>query len=153
MVRTPARLVSERVMLIVGITMTNSQPRPICPVTGSLVRTPVRGTTFHHLGIAFNCFPWLTVVHNAKGLGVKETSLCEFADGQPYEILDWPDYSIGIARVQRARALLGRPYDLLNFNCEHFVALACGRSPTSPQLRSTIGGLLLGGILALAMAS
>lgn len=53
--------------------------------------------------------------------------------------------------VSRAESQLGRPYDLLTFNCEHFVTLALGLEPQSQQLQNwaLLGlGLLLIGIAA-----
>jgi len=37
--------------------------------------------------------------------------------------------------LARARGKLGQPYDLLNWNCEHFVYDSFGRTKQSPQLQ------------------
>ena len=54
------------------------------------------------------------------------------------------------AIVERAESQLGRLYDVLNFNCEHFVTLALGLEPESKQLRGlawlAAGALVLGAI-------
>ena len=41
--------------------------------------------------------------------------------------------------LYRARQMLGRPYSLIDFNCEHFLCEAFGLTPQSPQLASILG--------------
>jgi hypothetical protein len=53
--------------------------------------------------------------------------------------------------VERALELLGRPYDPLLFNCEHYVSLSMTGRAESPQLQGVFLALLLfGGIAILA---
>jgi len=52
--------------------------------------------------------------------------------------------------VQRSLSRLGKPYDLINYNCEHFVNDVRNRSPKSNQVNNVIGisfGLLLLGLM------
>lgn len=123
------------------------------PVNGSVLRTRIPGTSLFHFGVAFLQGSLPTVLHNAKGRGVVHSGFEEFTGGQPYAVVDRPDFIVGDARVRRAFALVGRPYDLATFNCEHFVTLVCGGPPTSAQLRNATVVLLIGGFLAWASAA
>ncbi|MBI3137735.1 MAG: lecithin retinol acyltransferase family protein [Sphingobacteriales bacterium] len=51
------------------------------------------------------------------------------------------------ALVQRALIRIGKPYDLINYNCEHFISEVKTGSASSPQVKS---GLAFAGILLLA---
>lgn len=57
--------------------------------------------------------------------------------------------------VERARALIGTQYDLLLFNCEHFVNVVHDGKKQSPQLqRATLWGtLIVGGIALLSQSN
>ena len=125
----------------------------ICPAHGSVIRTSIPGTTLFHFGVAFYQRPWLTVAHNAKGQGVRVVEIEQFSGDRVFEVLDWPDPRTGDLRFRRALGLVGRPYDLASFNCEHFVNLVCSGTPSSPQLQSAAFGVLLGGVLLLALAA
>lgn len=41
--------------------------------------------------------------------------------------------------LYRARQMLGKPYSLTDFNCEHFLYQAFGLPPQSPQVATLIG--------------
>jgi len=58
----------------------------------------------------------------------------------------------GVTVVARARQMLGRQYDLLVFNCEHFVRLVHGLKPKSPQLIGAGLSLLLLILVILGMS-
>jgi hypothetical protein len=45
--------------------------------------------------------------------------------------------------VARAHSQLNKPYDILNFNCEHLVTYALGGVSSSPQLQAATVGLAL----------
>ncbi len=75
------------------------------------------------------------VVHASKATGVVEdVPLAAFAGGQGVTI----EQRAGVGRedtvVRRARGLIGRRYDLLNFNCEHTATFAMTGRATSAQL-------------------
>lgn len=52
--------------------------------------------------------------------------------------------------LHQARQLLGKPYSLMDFNCEHFLYQAFGLPPQSPQV-ATILGLVAGFALLRAL--
>ena len=49
--------------------------------------------------------------------------------------MGYPSNLAPIEVIRRARLLTGHPYSLLGFNCEHFVRIAHGLRPESPQVR------------------
>lgn len=78
--------------------------------------------------------------------GVREEPLSSFARGRPFRIhkkmSDLPEHEV----TARARRMIGRRYDAVRFNCEHFVRVAHGRKPSSPQLHTALA--LAAGALA-----
>jgi lecithin:retinol acyltransferase len=86
------------------------------------------------------------VIHNEKGVGVRLVSLDDFAAGRDvYVDRRVPPHAQDAIR-DIAFSMIGTPYDLLRFNCEHFVNLVYGGDPTSAQAR--VGG----GVAALLAA-
>jgi len=63
-------------------------------------------------------------------------TLEDFTGGEPawleHAVQSWEQAE---AIIARAESQFGRLYDLLTFNCEHFVTLALGREPESRQLQ------------------
>lgn len=107
-----------------------------------------------HVGIylGMDAFGREWVIHNAKGGEVAEALLETFAAGFPATVripapAGWYSQQ-HIAR--RARSLVGKKYDLLSFNCDHFANYAQTGVAFSPQLRSAVGaiGLVVLGYLA-----
>ena len=88
-------------------------------------------------------------VHNSKAnKRVELTNLFGFSGGYPLRVL-WRVAGTPFEQeqaVQRAFALMGRPYDLLNFNCEHAAYAAQTGTARSPQLGFAFAMLLLSGI-------
>lgn len=91
---------------------------------------------FSHVGLRFTFPDGRRFAYAcAPGLGVVRQSEERFSGGRavrarrartvlhPHEVL------------RRAESTLGRPYDLLRWNCEHFVEFCLGRRPVSGQLR------------------
>ena len=119
---------------------------------GMIVRVPAG--LFHHVGIVSDRWsdgkPMIISNSRRRG-GVAEepwtvalgtgrvTVLGHQSHLEPYEV------------VERARARIGQPWDLFNFNCEHLVAYACGREEASAQLRVAV--LLAGVVLAVSLIS
>lgn len=108
-----------------------------------------------HVGIylGWDGFGREWVIHNAKGGEVAETPLEAFAAGLPVTVRN-PAPVAWYAQqqiAQRARSLLGKKYDLLNFNCDHFANYAQTGIAFSPQLRSAAGviGIVALGIFAI----
>lgn len=52
------------------------------------------------------------------------------------------------AAVERALKSLGKPYDLINYNCEHFANEVQANLSFSPQLQFGIGFLLVAALVA-----
>ena len=112
------------------------------------------GFGFYHYGIyigAWGGYPHC-VINNAKFQQVEITTLVAFADGRPIELAErlarngWEAARI----VQRAFSLLGKKYDLLNFNCEHAANFALRGEAISLAVR---GAVVLGTFLALAFVA
>ena len=97
----------------------------------------VRWGLVEHVGIvtgrAIDGMPGVISNSHAHG-GVREESLSSFARGRPFRIhqkmSELPDAEV----AARARRMIGRRYDALRFNCEHFVRLAHGKKARSPQI-------------------
>ena len=89
------------------------------------------------------------VIHNSKGGFVQLTDAATFSGGKPMRAIwrvggTWYDQE---AAVNRAMSLIGRPYDLLNFNCEHAAYYALTGKPRSPQLGFALAALAFVGLL------
>lgn len=85
------------------------------------------------------------VIHNPKGGCVKYDLLEAFAAGQQVRRIEqpsWTTYERNLI-VARAHSQLNKPYDMLNFNCEHLVTYALGGVTSSPQLQAASVGLAL----------
>jgi hypothetical protein len=89
------------------------------------------------------------MVHNSKrGGGVCEVSLEEFSGGNPVFLnrrAPSPEYAEAV--VSRAYSLLGKPYNAVFHNCEHFTTWAFTGVPKSEQLQA------LGWIAAIGIAT
>jgi hypothetical protein len=101
---------------------------------------------FWHCGIVLDGTPFGSVViaHNRKSAGVERTTLEQFSQGRPVEL---ESRVAGNARAQaevvrRAIEHIGRGYDLLSFNCEHYVSYAQTGVASSPQLQLTVVAVL-----------
>src|SRR5262245_34720371 len=92
------------------------------------------------------------VVHNAKGLGVVLTELDAFTVGQAVAVETrvvggWPAQRLV---AERALSLVGRSYDLVNFNCEHAATWAQSGRATSPQVGGLVAAMVLVSLIAIA---
>ncbi len=96
----------------------------------------------------------ILVVHNDKDLRqVVQATLADFAKDRPVEMVQRAAKGTERAVAERAAELLGQPYDLWNFNCEHVANYAVTGEATSPQVWSALialgvavaGALLLRG--------
>ena len=115
----------------------------------------VFGTT--HYGIYIGPYLWLehAVVHNDKNGGVQVVDLDTFANGRSVAIEArvigrWWERRVV---ADRALALVGREYDLFNFNCEHLVSFAQTGVARSPQVEALVLVLLVGLGIALVANS
>lgn len=69
---------------------------------------------------------------------VAEEPWDEFSQGAAVTIENYPTTLPPQEIVQRARTHVGSRYRLLDWNCEHLVAQACGQPPHSPQVAATV---------------
>jgi hypothetical protein len=75
------------------------------------------------------------VIHSIKGRFVETTSFAEFANGELVTILSVPQTRQQQVQVlQRMHSIEGKPYHLLNANCEHVVNWALTGDAHSEQL-------------------
>jgi hypothetical protein len=122
---------------------------------GDAIERPGPLGTMHRgifAGTDFSGKAW--VIHNAKDQCVKWDLLEVFADGQGVSFLK------RVARnaheqnliTTRAKSLLGRKFDLLKFNCDHFVTYALAGVAKSPQL-GVAAGILVFAALGIAVVS
>jgi len=90
------------------------------------------------------------IIHNPKGGCVRYDTLDVFAAGQQVRFLKRVARNATEQRMilVRADSLLGRKYDLINFNCDHLVTYALAGVPTSPQLQALTGLAALCAIVA-----
>ncbi len=94
------------------------------------------------------------VAHNSERFGeVKISPLREFADGRPVTIRPLRSRRDPLHLRQAISSLVGKPYDAVKYNCEHFASEALGLRPHSPQLVFWATLALLGGAAYLAAAS
>lgn len=112
----------------------------------------VRVGLVKHVGIFAGYAPDGTpmVISNSLRSGcVAEESLAVFAGGRQVLIeplaSQLPVWSV----LQRARQRLGERWNLISFNCEHFVHWALGMEPQSPQLQALVMACGVVGLTAL----
>lgn len=101
---------------------------------GDVISTPARTLPLtRHFGIwdARRC----EVIHNALP-AVQVCTWAEFANGEVR--LERCAAAAGDLIVARARAHLGKQYDLALFNCEHLANLASTGHKSSPQLQRAV---------------
>ena len=102
---------------------------------------------YEHLGVLgdYNVRSERSVISASWRHGqVIEEGLTQFADGRKVRIIGYLGTSPGWEVLARARAMLGAPYRLLAWNCDHHVRYAHGLSLVSPQVRRAIGTLAVG---------
>ena len=107
--------------------------------SGDIIKRPGPLCTDHFgLFAGVNALGQQVVIHNAKDDCVRWDLLETFAAGNPVFLVDRPG-SVweGSAIIGRAQRFLGRKFDLVHFNCEHFVNSALRGKAESPQLRGS----------------
>lgn len=119
--------------------------------TGDVIERPGPWPTRHRgLVVGRDIFGRVWVIHNPKGGCVRYDLLEAFADGHEVVVVSGPalNNSQRVTAVKRAQSLLGRQYDLLNFNCDHLVTFALAGTASSPQLQAcaAIAVILAAGI-------
>lgn len=82
------------------------------------------------------------VISNSRRKGcVFEESVRSFAEGRKIKNIGPLNPRIDpMLAVERARTQIGKSYDLVNDNCQHFVRWCYGLKPYSPQKRWALAG-------------
>jgi hypothetical protein len=102
----------------------------------------------HHalyLGFDENGTDW--IIHNTAGVGVSLITADEFFGTRPHinEIRKFNGSNKARKLlVQRALSMIGKPYNFINYNCQHFASEVVTGKPISKQVeRAFVGALLL----------
>jgi len=110
---------------------------------GDRIKEPIfkTGISKHHsiyLGVDQNGHEWIS--ENKRNEGVRLIKACEyFKYGKSYTIIPFKGtYMQRTAAVKRALAVLGKPYDLILYNCEHYANYVQLGKPVSQQVLNTI---------------
>ena len=81
-------------------------------------------------------------VHNDPACCVRLTDEATFTGGRKMRLLGRVTGGLSRNRSQRALSLIGQPYNLLKFNCEHLAYFAQTGVPRSPQLATGFAVLI-----------
>lgn len=116
---------------------------------GHILQTP--RLFYHHKGIATD--QWRDgeqLVISCSGLARKVVveRMSAFTRGMGVEAIAPPNNLPAAQVLHRARSMIGRPYFLLDFNCEHFICEAFGVPRESEQLQRALCMLGVVGVLA-----
>jgi len=125
------------------------------PAIGDWVKVflPRLGVT--HEGIVVDVVPMFgrfqaVVAHNMKGKGVVRSYWLDFSEGQKVILHQRAKSAAHIQEIlQRVYANLGRPYALLEQNCQHFASFAFTGTAESPGVKAVGGLAVLAAIAAL----
>lgn len=111
-------------------------PQPRWPATGTVISVPAY-VFFRHKGIVsdrwYNGKP-MVISNSARTGGVAEEPWDAFTSGQIWTEEGHPGNLPTREVLNRARSANHTQYDVLQWNCENFVAYCHGLPPTSPQL-------------------
>lgn len=105
---------------------------------------------YSHVGIATDHMKngeQLVISCSGKSGKVVLEPLSEFSAGRGVKRIPAPSALAPDQALRRAYSMLGKPYSIRSFNCEHFLNVAYGLAPKSPQF--AIGVLTLLGFLLL----
>lgn len=107
---------------------------------------PIFATGFskHHaiyLGMDHQGTEW--IAENYKFRGVRLVKAIDyFQKGKLIKVRKFHgSYRDRIQAVKRALSLLGKPYDLIDFNCEHYAEYVQNGKPQSEQVNRVMGAL------------
>lgn len=106
---------------------------------GTIVSVPIG--PFRHYGLvsAVNATgsPYILSCSSRSGQVAEEPAHI-FAGGRDIKVHGFPGVLSAIHVISRARSRIGTKYDLLKWNCEHFVRWAHNLRVESPQLKTTV---------------
>jgi hypothetical protein len=97
---------------------------------GSIVA--VRQGPVTHVGIVTE---WQTVISSKPQKGIHEETMADFSGGLAVECQGYPGSLPAAVVIYRARSRIGEQWNLVKWNCEHFVRYAHGVEEKSPQLQ------------------
>jgi hypothetical protein len=113
---------------------------------GDVIERPGPWPTQHRgIFVGVDFYGRAYVIHNAKDGRVCQEPFEIFAAGLPVTLIKRVAQDAVRQKqiVSRAQSLLGKPYDLINFNCDHLVTFAASGAATSPQLLHIAGVLFI----------
>ncbi len=124
---------------------------------GTIVNAPMKGWLglTRHFGIVTNKrgadgLPVIGANSRASG-GPAEEAWSKFTEGQAHERAYYPSALSPELVLYNAYGMFGTRYNLVSWNCEHFVNACHGLRPTSRQVTGFALAAVMGGI-ALAAA-
>jgi len=115
---------------------------------GDLISVPKDGV-ITHLGIYIGDRGrgYNEVVHNTpRAGGVVRERFEDFADGKEVSFVERAPAGCGQFHAERALSRVGTKYDLLTWNCEHFVTWVRSGRHSSGQLAGSIAALFAAGV-------
>jgi len=100
-----------------------------------------------HYGVVSDLHDGITpyIISNSRRTGrVAEERVSIFSEGKDIKVHGYPSKLSPAMAIARAKSQLGKAYDVLNWNCEHFVRWVHGLKVESPQLQAAvISGLVI----------
>lgn len=119
------------------------------PPPGSVVSVPFL-LVYRHLGIVSDRWHGgkpMVISNSARVGGVREDPWDVFTQNRPVTVESNAPALFPAETISRARSHIGTGYDVLKWNCEHFVSYAQGQKPSSPQTVVTLAVAVLGWML------
>lgn len=108
-------------------------------IPGTVVSTMIG--PIEHFGIVSDRFDGgiPRIISNSKKTGcVSEEPAKIFTNGKKVRVHTFRGNLSSYTVIARARSLIGSNYNLLNWNCEHFIRWGHGLKPESPQIKSAL---------------
>lgn len=119
------------------------------PTAGSIVSVPMY-FVLRHKGLVSD--RWYAgkpmVISNSAQKGVTEEPWDAFTNDSPWKDEGYPGTSPPWMVLRHARSPLSRPYNIVTWNCEHFVSYCHGLVPTSPQVAAVALCAIIGAVAA-----
>jgi hypothetical protein len=95
---------------------------------------------------------WISENHWQHGVRLVKAD-AYFKEGNSYTVVPFEGtYPERIAAVKRALAVLGKPYDLIQYNCEHYASYVQTGQAESKQVGNAIAAVLLLLFVGIAIA-
>lgn len=94
---------------------------------------------YQHPGIVsdrtMNSMP-MVISNSFRKRGVFEEPWEDFSNGKEVEIMGYPGNLLPHEVLNRARSKIGTRWNLIFWNCEHYINWSHGLKPRSPQVRT-----------------